>query len=81
MQKALKTANSEEFVFCVRRQVGCLSLKFRSFSVESKQTLTLLRIQLSARKTGEFHPAEVVTVCHLLGRKPERTSSLASLSQ
>ena len=62
VQKALKTANSEKPVFRVRRQV---SLKFRSFSVESRlQTLTLLRIPLSARKTSEFHPAELVTVCH-----------------
>ena len=35
-----------------------------SFSVESRlQTLTL-RIPLSARKTGEFHPAKLVTACH-----------------
>ena len=29
-----------------------------------KQALTLLRIPLSARKTGEFHPAKLVTACH-----------------
>ena len=44
--------------FRVGRQLGCLSLKFRWFSVESGlQTTTLL-------KTGEFQPAEHVTACH-----------------
>ena len=70
-------------------QMGCLSLKFRSFSVESRlQKVTLLR-----RKTGEFQPAEVVTVCHrfvtaLFGAEkcakapvPEGTWFLASLNQ
>ena len=70
-------------------QVGCLSLKFRSFSVESRSLCSRFRF---ARKTGEFHPAKLVTVCHRLvtalwGRKmrkspvPERMSFLASLNQ
>ena len=62
-KRANLEAQAPKFVFRVRRQVGCLSLQFRSFSVESRlQTLTLLRIPLSARKTGEFHPR----ACHRL---------------
>ena len=45
VQKALKTVNSEKSVFRVRRQVGCLSLKFRSFSVERRSLCSGFRFQ------------------------------------
>ena len=57
VQKALKTGNSGSSFFRVRRQSWCLSLQICLISVESRvETLTLL----SARKTGDFHPAELV---------------------
>ena len=56
--KALKTVESEESVFRVRLQVGCLSLQIRRFSIESGlHTTTLLSFPLSA---GNEH----VTACH-----------------
>ena len=65
VQKALKTVESEESVFCVGLQVGCPSLQIRRFSVESGlQTTTLLSFPLSGRKSGEFQPAKHVTACH-----------------
>ena len=44
--KSAENGQLRKVRFSVRRQVGCLSLKFRSFSVESRlQTLTLLSFQ------------------------------------
>ena len=54
MQKALKTANSEKFVFRVRRQVWCLSLQIRSFSEIGLQTFAVLWIPFSARKSRQI---------------------------
>ena len=70
-EKALKMVNSEKSVFRVRRQVGCLSLKFRSFSVESRS------LRLSPLRHRSLWGQKV----RKSGQVPKRTSLLASLSQ
>ena len=51
VQKALKTANSEKCVFCVRRQKCSLGLQIRSFSAENLlQVFAVLRNPYSASK-------------------------------
>ena len=50
-QKALKTANSEKCVFCVRRQKCCLGLQIRLFSAENRlQVFAVLRNPYSTPK-------------------------------
>ena len=62
VQKALKTVESEEFVFPCRTAIRMpepqVSLVF------GRKQAPDVRIPLSGRKTGEFQPAELVTVCH-----------------
>ena len=70
VQKALKTVESEESVFCVGLQVGCPSLQIRRFSVESGlQTTTLLSFPLSEKRRIPARRA-----CHRLS--PLRRRSL-----
>ena len=80
VQKALKTANSEKFVFRVRRRKWCPSLQVRSFSAENRlQAFAVLRIPFSVPKSREFQPAELVAACHrfvttrFLGAKVRKT--------
>ena len=65
VQKALKTFESEESVFRVGLQVGCLSLQIRRFSVESGLQTSVFRFR--AGKAANSSPpsmSPLVTACH-----------------
>ena len=92
VQKALKTLESEEFVFPCRTASGMPEPQVSLVFGRKQAPTTLLSFPLSARKTGEFQPAELspfVTASSPLRHRaekcakavPERTRFLASLSQ
>ena len=77
VQKALKTANSEKFVFLCQTSKWCPSLQVRSFSAENRlHAFAVLRIP---PKACEFQAAEPVAACHrfvttrFLGAKVHKT--------